>query len=67
MLMATVKFTGAADYESQTEINTSTANTVISLSKELKMYLSDPIQTHDLLDNYKDRNITSKRKWTDHE
>ena len=67
MLTTTVKLPGAADYDSKMEIHTSTANKYISLAREFKKKLSDPIRSHVLLYNGNHRKSSSKRKWNDNE
>ena len=56
---------GAAYYDSQMEIHTSTANIDVSLARESQKYISDPTWSHDLLDNGKDRKCASKQKCTE--
>ena len=65
--MTTVQLTGAAAYDSQMVIHTSTANLDIILAREFQKNLSDPTRTHGLLDNIKGIKRASKVKWTDHE
>ena len=65
MLTTTVKLPGAASHDSNMEINTSTANKDISLTKEFKDHFPDPTQAHGLLDHGKDRKCAGKCKWTE--
>ena len=49
MLTTTVQLPGAASYDSQMEIYTSTANTYISLARESQKNISDPTYAYGLL------------------
>ena len=64
VLTTTVKIPGTEDYDSQTEMNTSTENKDISLAREFQKYLSDPTRSHVLLYHGKYRKRSIKRKWT---
>ena len=66
MLTTTVQLNGAADYELQMVMDTSTSNTDISLSREFQFF-SDPTRAHSLLEYGKGIKSSSKRKWNEHE
>ena len=65
VLIADVQLSGVEAYESHMAMHTSTANTNISLARELQKHLSDPTWAHGLLDRGKYRKCASKLKWTD--
>ena len=65
--MTTLQLPGAAAYDSYMSMHTSTENTDTSLAREFQKHLSDPTRAHSLLDHGKDRKISSKRKWNEHE
>ena len=48
-------------------MHNSTANTYISLERELKKHISDLTWAHGFLDHVKYRKNASKRKWNEHE
>ena len=64
MLITTVLLSGASDYDSHMEMNTSTTNAYISLTREYNLF-SDPTPAHGLLDHVKDRKASIKWKWNE--
>ena len=64
MLTTAVKIPGADTNDSQMFMHNSTSNTEISLER-LFNNISDPTHAHDLIDNGKDRKLSSKRKLTE--
>ena len=67
MLIITLQLPGAAYYDSQMAMHTSTANIDIILVRGFQKNIPDPTRAHVLLDWVKGRKNTSKRKWTEHE
>ena len=60
MLIKYVEFPGAAAYDSQMEMHTSTANTDIILSRGFQKNCSYPAQSQGLFDHGKDRKRSNK-------
>ena len=58
---------GASADDSQMAMNTSTANTDITLAREFQKHFSDPTWEHGFFYNGKDRKCASKRKSNDRE
>ena len=64
MLTKAVQLTGAASYESQMKMHTSTLNTDISLAREFQKHLSYSKRKNGVMDQGKDRKSDSKQKCT---
>ena len=64
MLRITVQRMGAADYDTNTEIHTSTVNKNIILDGEFNKHLLDPSRKNGVMDKGKYRKCVSQKKCT---
>ena len=66
MVMKNVQLPGAASYDTQIEIHTSTQNYDMIISRELKILLSDPSRKNGVIDKGKYRKLFSQQNCNEH-